>query len=637
MWKNIKIGTKIITGFCLVFTLLGSAIYIEHVGIIKMTDRSAKSANMQMIVISILEARRHEKNLIIRGDVVYRDNTLKAIAEIKKLAQNAKEQFQETENKKLMDDVMAATADYEVEFRRLAEMLQSGSAQKSVLDEVDKKMVAAARKVQEACETAMKDQQMEMAEAVNSAQTNSIVFSLVAILVSGLAAFFITRSIVLPIQNVVEKTRHVAEGNLDISHLESGKSEMGQLGHSFNGMITNVSSSVKDVAATAAKVSVSAYRIHLVADHISDKTAEVAIQANSVAKTSKDISITSGSIAQNCQLAADGARLASQSAHDGSSIVDGTIKVMRQIADTVQKSSQTVTTLGNRSNQIGTIISTIKEIADQTNLLALNAAIEAARAGEHGRGFAVVADEVRALSERTSIATREIDEMIKSIQSETKEAVAEMERGMRQVDAGTAEAANSGEALKNILDQVSAVAVQVTQIAAAVEGQEVATSEISKSIDAISAAIQITAKDAHDSAQGAGEMNAIAEELMGGIGKFKVAEDVSLSISKAKSAHMIFLGKIKSHLEGSTNIDPNALPTHKTCAFGKWYQGKGHEACGHNSVFASIDVPHANVHELGKQAVMAYNAGEKDKARTLCQEMENNSMQLVEMLNKLNS
>jgi methyl-accepting chemotaxis protein len=309
---------------------------------------------------------------------------------------------------------------------------------------------------------------------------------------------------------------------------------------------------------------------------------------------------------------------------------------MQLIADTVQKSAQTVTTLGDRSNQIGTIISTIKEIADQTNLLALNAAIEAARAGEYGRGFAVVADEVRALSERTTKATREIDEMIKAIQGETRYAVTEMEQGLLQVETGTKEAALSGEALKQILNQVSAVAEQVTQIAAAVEGQTVATGEISNSIDAITAAIQVAANDAHASAQSASEMNGIAEELMGSIGKFKIHEDVSLAISKAKSAHMIFVGKIKSHLAGAVRLDPNALLNHKTCAFGKWYQGSGQQACGKNSVFAEIDNPHEKVHALGKQAVIAFNAGEKDKAHALCREMEANSMQLVGMLDKLN-
>ena len=169
------------------------------------------------------------------------------------------------------------------------------------------------------------------------------------------------------------------------------------------------------------------------------------------------MSDTSGDIAQNCQMAAEGAQRASQSARNGAVVVERTIAVMNQIAVTVQESAKTVANLGERSDQIGTIIGTIEDIADQTNLLALNAAIEAARAGEQGRGFAVVADEVRVLSERTTRATREISEMIKTIQRETKSAVSAMEQGVHQVESGTSEAEKSGAALQDILQQVNDV------------------------------------------------------------------------------------------------------------------------------------------------------------------------------------
>ena len=142
---------------------------------------------------------------------------------------------------------------------------------------------------------------------------------------------------------------------------------------------------------------------------------------------------------------------------------------MGLIALRVSQTAQTVETLGSRSYQIGQIIGSIEDRADQTNLLALNAAIEAARAGEQGRGFAVVADEVRALAERTTKATKEIGEMIKSIQLETKSAVSAMEEGGMQVEQGTIAAAKSGEALRNILEQIGNVTVQVNQIAVAAE------------------------------------------------------------------------------------------------------------------------------------------------------------------------
>jgi methyl-accepting chemotaxis protein len=234
------------------------------------------------------------------------------------------------------------------------------------------------------------------------------------------------------------------------------------------------------------------------------------------------MSATSGDIAQNCQMAAEGSNQASQAASAGSEVVNNTVLVMSRIASRVQETAKTVESLGARSDQIGAIVATIQDIADQTNLLALNAAIEAARAGEQGRGFAVVADEVRALAERTTKATREISEMIKAIQSETKGAVVAMEAGVSEVEKGTAEASKSGQALQEILEQINAVTMQVNQVATAAEEQTATTSEISNNIHQITEVVQDTAKGAQESAAAASQLGRTAEELQRIVGQFKL-------------------------------------------------------------------------------------------------------------------
>jgi methyl-accepting chemotaxis protein len=234
------------------------------------------------------------------------------------------------------------------------------------------------------------------------------------------------------------------------------------------------------------------------------------------------MSATSGDIAQNCQMAAEGSHQASCKASDGAKVVDATVQVMSRIATRVIETAKSVEGLGSRSDQIGEIVGTIQDIADQTNLLALNAAIEAARAGEQGRGFAVVADEVRALAERTTKATREISEMIKAIQSETKSAVAAMKEWVHEVENGTVEAAKSGQALEEILEQINAVTMQVNQVATAAEEQTATTSEISNNIHQITQVVHETAKGAQESAAAANQLARTAEELQRLVGQFKL-------------------------------------------------------------------------------------------------------------------
>jgi methyl-accepting chemotaxis protein len=195
---------------------------------------------------------------------------------------------------------------------------------------------------------------------------------------------------------------------------------------------------------------------------------------------------------------------------------------MERISSRVKDAAKTVEDLGSRSDQIGAIIGTIEDIADQTNLLALNAAIEAARAGEQGRGFAVVADEVRALAERTTRATREISEMIKAIQKETKGAVAAMEEGVTEVVKGTEHSVKSGQALEQILERVNDVTMQINQIAIAAEQQTTTTGEITSNIQKITNVVQQTARGITETVSAAATLSLQAEELQRLVRQFKL-------------------------------------------------------------------------------------------------------------------
>jgi len=290
----------------------------------------------------------------------------------------------------------------------------------------------------------------------------------------------------------------------------------------FNLFIEKLRTMVIQIANTSGQVASAASQLNASSEQIATGSEEVAAQAATVATAGEEMSATSADIAQNCQMAAEGALRASHTASNGAEVVEKAVSIMAQIAVKAQKSAKTVESLGARSDQIGAIIGTIEDIADQTNLLALNAAIESARAGEQGRGFAVVADEVRTLAERTTRATHEIGKMIKTIQLETREAVAAMEQEILQVETGTKEAAKSGHALQEILQQVNEVSLQIQQVATAAEEQTATTSEISINMHQITEVIQLTSQGAHESATAATQLHCNAEELQRLVNQFKL-------------------------------------------------------------------------------------------------------------------
>ena len=345
---------------------------------------------------------------------------------------------------------------------------------------------------------------------------------IISILVSLLLGFMIIRSISSAASKLIGISGAMAQGDLSQRVRLTTRDELGTIGQSFDIMADSFSQALTKVAESANQVAKGATLVQCTAERIATGAEQVAAQTGTVATAGEEMSATSRDIAQNCQLAAEGAGRASQAASDGAEVVEKTVAVMGQIAEKVQESAKTVESLGERSDQIGAIIGTIEDIADQTNLLALNAAIEAARAGEQGRGFAVVADEVRALAERTTRATKEIGEMIKAIQRETRGAVAAMELGVQQVEAGTEEAAKSGQALQDILQQVNDVAMQVNQIATAAEEQTATTSEISSNMMQITEVVQQTSNGAHESATTAAQLSGNAEELQRLVKQFKL-------------------------------------------------------------------------------------------------------------------
>lgn len=364
-------------------------------------------------------------------------------------------------------------------------------------------------------------------EAVGATARNARLLLIGTILLTILLSFgvgvFIAKMICRPVKALAAEVEKIAGGDLTVAVHHRSHDEIGQLADAFRRMITNLRELIGKVLQSSDTVASAANQLSAASQQIANSAEEVAAQAGTVATASEQMSATSTEIAKNCGMAADESRFANDAAQAGAMVVDGTITAMLQIAKRVEESARAMEDLGGRSDQIGEIVGTIEDIADQTNLLALNAAIEAARAGEHGRGFAVVADEVRALAERTTRATGEIGEMIRAIQHETKGAVNAMEERVKDAEEGSCEAAKSGNALLEIMNRINAVSLQVNQMATAAEQQTATTAEISSNIMQITQVVQDTARGAQESASSAGQLARLSEELQQLVGQFKVS------------------------------------------------------------------------------------------------------------------
>ena len=351
-----------------------------------------------------------------------------------------------------------------------------------------------------------------------------ITMALVIAFCAALPLWYTIRRVNLSLTRVTAMVSDIAQGEGDLTKRldESGKDEFAELSRWFNLFLHKLNGILCQVAGNTHELTSSASSMKDASTSIAGAADAVAAQGVTAATASEEMAATAADIANNCQKVAENARGADVAAQSGVSVVRETLVAMEQIVTTVRSSAGSVVSLGERGDEIGVVIATIEDIADQTNLLALNAAIEAARAGDQGRGFAVVADEVRALAERTTQATHDIGGMIRCIQLETRQAVRSMEEGVRQAELGSERAAGSGEALREILQQIASLNLQIEQIATAAEEQTATTHEINVSVQRMTEEVRGTAEGAQSAAAAAARQSQLAFGLEQLVGQFKL-------------------------------------------------------------------------------------------------------------------
>ncbi len=327
-----------------------------------------------------------------------------------------------------------------------------------------------------------------------------------------------------PVALLIARIKDIAQGEGDLTQrIEvNSKDEVGQLGGWFNEFLSKMHDVISEVKDAATNVSAASTEIAASSEQMAAGMGQQTQQVTQISSAIEEMSASVVEVAKKSGEAAARAEDSGKAATVGGDVVRETIHGMESISLAVQESANSVQELGKRGEQIGEIIKVINDIADQTNLLALNAAIEAARAGEHGRGFAVVADEVRKLADRTTKATEEIAHSISAIQSETQGAVKRMNTGTSEVKIGVERATRAGESLTKIVSSARDVAVMIQSIAAAAEQQGAASEEVSRNVEAINAVSRQTSEGAAQAARAAAELSAKAEGLQTLVGRFKV-------------------------------------------------------------------------------------------------------------------
>ncbi len=338
-----------------------------------------------------------------------------------------------------------------------------------------------------------------------------------------LASVLLFRMVLRPIADVSEQIKLFGEGYLDVKVQYSSSNEIGDIASNFNRMALSLNNIVRGILTSSDKV------VHTVGilKQKADKTAEGANeqkeQSEQAATASEEMSQTIMDISKNATVASETSVQAKDFAGDGQKISEGAIETVNSVHTSTSDLSKMVEQLNTRVGEIGNIVTLINDIADQTNLLALNAAIEAARAGEQGRGFAVVADEVRKLAERTISATTEISGQIKAVQGESEQTSQSMEGASNKVTKAAEYIQDVGSSLQNIVESVEKVGDEVRQIAAAVEQQSAAAEQVTHNVEQTADIAKNLMKMSDDVIVEVNELTDIANELKGFTTGFKTS------------------------------------------------------------------------------------------------------------------
>lgn len=411
-------------------------------------------------------------------------------------------------------------------------------------------MINSSNEILDRQQSLMNSDSQSIHQSMRSINVLLLAISTVSFVLAIVVGIVISRMIAKPMILMAEAANRIASGDLTANQLDvRNRDEIGNLAQSFNLMARNLRNLIQQVELSAEQVAASAEQLTASAEQTSKATEQITVTVQEVAsgtdrqvqsvdaavQTIGEMYVGVQQIAANTHHVSEAATQASEKASHGRESIQVVVEQMNSIHRTVNSISDVIQRLGERSQQINKIVNAITDIASQTNLLALNAAIEAARAGEHGRGFAVVADEVRKLAEQSSQSAREIAQLVNSIQSETQTAVYSMEAGTQEVASGIKVVYTAGDSFDQILHSIQNLVGQIQEVSAAAQQMSSQTQSVVNTIKAISEVSETTAAGTQNVSAASEEQLASMEEITSSAAALsRMAEDLQSLVKQFK-------------------------------------------------------------------------------------------------------
>ena len=538
VFKNMKIRTRLMVGFGIVLSLFVVCGVITTLLLMK-SDRSVKVVREESmpfaltakdIAFHVVQVQQFLTDVSATHDTGVLKEAEDSAQAFRQNIVKFREKYRvknDQESLRKLEDLESSFNSYYETGKTMANAYvnQGIEAGNILMEDFDKTSIAITSIVEEFVK-----QQTDEASAMTGNVQKSIgqimvvllVISLITIVSGFLIAWYLTSSVVRPLIRAVDVSNSIANGDLTVKIESDSNDETGQLLNSMKNMVANLKKLIADIKETSSNMASASEQLSASSEEMSKGVVSQSDRSTQIASAAHEMSQTVVEIARNASSIAVSASGTANVAKEGEHIVDKSVSEVKDIAATVSESSKVMVSLGERSRQIGDIIRVISEIADQTNLLALNAAIEAARAGEQGKGFAVVADEVRKLAERTAKATSEIGSMIGAIQEEVQKSVTSMDEVSKMVGTGVEFSTQTGEALHKIVSSVSELQMMVQQIASATEEMSATSEHISGDIMAVARVSKETSTGSEQIADASSEVARLASRLLTMGEQFKV-------------------------------------------------------------------------------------------------------------------